>query len=109
MDDFLATEVAMGRIDGPFTISQAHAIFGGHFHTTVLSLVKKLGSTALQLIRHHSKEDHLGESTNGWIDSAINATKYFSAADTADFVSIFLYFYYPPHPHSSCRSFFTWQ
>jgi len=93
MDNFLAAEVTTGCMDGPFTVAQAHAIFGGHFRTAPLGLVEKPGSTSLRLIRHLSKLDHLGGSTNGWIDLSVNATKYFSAADAADFVSFFFYIF----------------
>jgi len=93
MDAFMATEVASCQMDSPFMVPQAHSIFGSHFHTAPLGLVEKLGSSALCLIFHHSKEDHLSESTNGWIDTNINAMKYFSAADTADFVSLIFVLY----------------
>jgi len=43
MDDFLASEVAMGWIDGPFTVAQAHVGFGGHFRTAPLGLVESQG------------------------------------------------------------------
>jgi len=59
MDDFMAAEVASGCINGPFTVPQACTIFGSHFHTAPLGLVEKPVSSALWLIRHHSKVDHL--------------------------------------------------
>jgi len=88
MDHFLASEIATGHIDGPFSISQAHTIFKGHFHTAPLGLVEKPGSDMLCMIHHHSKDDPFGHSTNGWLDASINAMKYYSAADAAEFVSI---------------------
>src|SRR5882724_10368840 len=54
MDGFLASEVAMGQIDGPFTIDQAHANFSGHCYTAPLGLVEEPGPTTLQMIHHHS-------------------------------------------------------
>jgi len=74
MDDFLVAEVASGRINGPFSIAQAHSIFGSHFCTTPLGLVEKPGSDTLHMICHHSKKDCYGQSTNGWLDPAVNAT-----------------------------------
>ena len=47
MDNFLASEVTAGQINSPFTVAQAHDIFGGHFYTALLGLVEKPGSTAL--------------------------------------------------------------
>src|SRR5882724_2634469 len=55
MDNFLVAEVTTGRMEGPFTVAQVHAIFGSHFCTAPLCLVEKLGSTALCLICHLSK------------------------------------------------------
>jgi len=43
MNKFLASEVATGHIDGPFTKDQAHTIFNGHFHTAPLGLIEKPG------------------------------------------------------------------
>jgi len=40
-------EVASGRMDGPFTIEEAHSIYGGHFWMCPLGLVEKPGSTDL--------------------------------------------------------------
>jgi len=74
MDEFLASKVAMGQIDGPFTVTQAHVVFGGHFRTAPLG-----------------KEDPFGQSTNGWVNSSLNATKYYSVTDAVDFVSSFIY------------------
>ena len=52
-----------------------------------LGLVEKPGSSSLWMIHHHSKEDSFGQSTNGWIDTSLNATKYYSATNAADIVS----------------------
>ena len=78
----------MGRMDGPFTIDEAHSIFASHFRTAPLGFVEKPGSSALRLIRHHSKLDSFSTSTNGWLDSSISPTKFYSAADAADYVSV---------------------
>ena len=87
MDSFLADEVASGHMDGPYSIETVHHIFNGHFRTAPLGFVEKLGSSALHLICHHSKEDHLGSSTNGWIHTSPGATKFYSAVHAAKFVS----------------------
>jgi hypothetical protein len=85
----LASEVASGRMGGPFTVEEAHRLFEGHFRTSPLGLVPKPGkcSDDLRLIRHLSKKDHLGFSTNDWLNSDDFPTKWFSAAHCADFVS----------------------
>jgi len=80
-------EVAAGRMDGPFSIRQAHTIYGGHFRTCPLGLVEKPGSTDLRMICHFSKEDQFGHSMNSWVDSDDFPTHWFTAAETANFVS----------------------
>jgi len=96
-------EVAAGHMDGPFTTAEAHSIYGGHFRTCPLGLVEKPGSSALRMIRHFSKEDQFGQSTNGWVDSDNFPTRWFTAAETANFVSVVLRFislsntFFAPH------------
>ena len=97
ISNLIAEEVAAGRMDGPYTIEQAHVIYGGHFRTCPLGLVEKPGSSALRMIRHFSKEDQFGDSTNSWVDSVDFPTRWFTAAQTADFVSLDLT-YFPESP-----------
>ena len=92
-------------MDGPYTIEQAHVIYGGHFCTCPLGLVEKLGSSALRMIHHFSKEDQFGDSTNSWVDSVDFLTRWFTAMQTADFMSLDLT-YFPKFPFSMCL-FFT--
>jgi len=81
-------------MDSPFSIEQPHDIYSCHFRTCLLGLVKKPSSTALRMIHHFSKEDHLGQSTNGWLDSDDFLTLWFTALQTADFVSLAFYSLY---------------
>jgi len=67
--DLIMTEVTAGCMDGPFTIEQAHTIYGSHFRMCPLGLKEKHGSMALHMIHHFLKEDHLGISMNSWVDS----------------------------------------
>jgi len=56
-------------MSGPFSIDEAHAIFGGHFHTSPLGLVEKVPSDgSWQMIQHLSKMDNMGFSTNDALD-----------------------------------------
>jgi len=93
---FLAKEITSSCMDGPYSIDMAHQIFKGHFWTAPLGLVEKPSSGALHLIRHHSKEDQLGLPTNGWIDTSSGATKFYSAAHAANFVSVVSTLAYSP-------------
>jgi len=109
MDKFLEDEVAASRIDSPFSIQDAHIIFDGHFCMAPLGFVEKPGSTTLQLICHHSKEDHAGFFTNGWLDPSIRVIRFYTASDAADFMSILFYLHFPYlHPFGIC-AFFIWQ
>ncbi|KAF8503143.1 hypothetical protein JB92DRAFT_3123482 [Gautieria morchelliformis] len=71
VSDDMASKLAAGRLSSLFTVSKAHTIFGGHFRTSTLGLVPKHGKdpNTLQLIRHLSKKDSQGYSTNDWLDS----------------------------------------
>ena len=89
--NLIAGEVLAGRMDRPFSVEEAHLIYGGHFRTCPLGLVEKPGSVDLHMIRHFSKEDHFGHSTNGWLDSDNFPTRWFTACQTAEFVS-YLFF-----------------
>ena len=61
-----------------------------------LGFIEKPGSTALRLIRHHSKEDAFGQSMNSWLDLSMDATMFYTAADATNFVSLTSHFYSPP-------------
>ena len=100
MDSFLVEEVASGHMDSPYSIKQAHSIFKGHFQTAPLGFIEKPGSSTLCLICHHLKEDHLGMSTNVWINASTGATKFYSVAHAAHLVSDYIHsLRLPPSPH----------
>ena len=72
------------------------AVISGLAH----QLVEKPGSTALRMICHFSKEDHLGQSMNSWLDSDDFLVFWFTASQTADFVSLsFIIFPFGRSPH----------
>jgi len=87
MDNFIQEELNSSQFDGPYTVEEAHKIFGGHFCTAPLGFVEKPSSMSLRLIHHHLKEDDFGQSTNSWLDPSVDATRFYMAADTAEFVS----------------------
>jgi len=88
MDNFIQEELDARCFDRPFMTEEAHLIFSGHFHTAPLGFIEKPGSTMLRLIHPHSKEDTIGNSTNGWLDPLQEATKFYTAADAVDFLSV---------------------
>jgi len=90
MDNFIQEELDASCFDGPFSVDKAHKIFSGHFCTAPLGFIEKPGSTALCLICHHSKIDLYGDSMNSWLDPTIDVTKFYTAVDAADSVSIHL-------------------
>jgi len=74
-------------MSGPFTIEQALVIFGGPFHSSLVSLVGKIpGDSVCRMIRHLSKWDDAGHSKKGWIDSDEFPTTYFAASWAIQFV-----------------------
>src|SRR5882672_8555299 len=78
----------------PFTISQASIIFDGPFHSSPVGLIEKItGNGIWWMIRHLSKHNEEGQSTNGWIDSDEFPTTYFVASWVCQFVS----FFFCPH------------
>src|SRR5882724_8342689 len=90
-------------MSGPFTVSEATEIFGGFFHCSPVGLVEKIpGDGNWRMIRHLSKQDNDGNSTNNWLDSDDFPTTYFTSTWVAQFVS-FLSLYYLPPPFPSCN------
>ena len=87
MDNFIQEELTAGHFDGPFSVEEAHEIFGGHFCMAPLGFVEKPGLSLLRLFHHHSKENKFGHSTNEWLDPSLDATRFYTAADAADLVS----------------------
>src|SRR5882672_7662252 len=96
--NLISGEVSAGHMDGPFSVEEAHLIYGGHFRTCPLGLVEKPGSVDLRMIRHFSKEDQFGRSTNSWLDSDDFPTHWFTVAETADFVSTSFTLFAPSTP-----------
>ena len=88
IDNELQTETQAHRMSGPYTINQAHTIFCGHFHTSPVGLVEKHPRDGIwRMIRHLSKQDDEGCSTNGWVDSNNFPTFYYPAATVVAYVS----------------------
>ena len=88
ISSLIAQEVVAGCMDGPFSVDEAHVIYGGHFRTCPLGLVQKPGSAALCMICHFSKLDQFSGSTNGWVNSDDFPTSWYSAAQMADFMGV---------------------
>ena len=78
----------------PFTLEQASVIFDAPFHSLPLGLVEKVpGDGQWRIIRHLSKQDDEGQSTNAWVDSDEFPTVYFAASRVCHYVC-------PPALHS---------
>jgi hypothetical protein len=88
IDNYLAGEVAAGRMSGPYSIEEAHAFFGGHFRTAPLGLVEKEpGLGKWRMIQNNSAVDAGGDSTNSWLDAKDILVRWHSCAAMADIVS----------------------
>ena len=70
IDEHIQEETSAGWMSGPFTVEEAHIIFGGHFRTTPLGLIQKEpGSAKWRLIRNASKKDSCSISVNSMLNS----------------------------------------
>jgi hypothetical protein len=87
--DYLADEVALSRMSGPYTISQVEHELGGFFVSCPLGLVEKAGEPGkFRIIRdlsYHNKED--GYSVNEHLDADDFPTEWGTAAQVAEIVS----------------------
>jgi len=91
----LEVEVSAHHMSGPFTLEQASVFFGGPFCSSPVGLVEKVpGDSQWRMIRHLSKQDDEGHSSNGWVvDSDEFPTIYFTASWVCHYVG--------PSPHHS--------
>ena len=87
VSDYIAEEVTLGHIAGPFTQEETHLVAKGHFRTVPVGLVEKDSSKGtFCMIQHFSKEDELGISVNSQIDSDDFPTCWHSAYTMAGYV-----------------------
>ncbi|KAK6967055.1 hypothetical protein R3P38DRAFT_3509002 [Favolaschia claudopus] len=85
IDNYLAGEVAAGRMSGPYSVEEAHAFFGGHFRTAPLGLVEKEpGLGKWRMVQNNSVLDSSGDSTNSWLDAKDILIKWSTCANMAD-------------------------
>ncbi len=89
IDEYLAEEIEAGRMSASLTIEQARTFFGGHFRTAPMGVVEQDGK--FRVIHNHSALDSEGVSTNSWLDASENPTKFYTAAQFADAVSLLLH------------------
>jgi len=94
--NLIAEEVTLGCMDGLYSIEEVHLIYGSHFHTCLLGLMEKPGLVNLQMICHFSKEDQFILSRNRWLDSDEFLTRWFTACQTAEFMSYYAVIVYFP-------------
>ena len=85
----LLNEISSGCMSGPFSVDEVHIIFNGHFQTSPVGLVKKTpGDGIWWMIRHLSKTDHRGFSTNDTLDSNDFPTLFFSTVHVANLICL---------------------
>jgi hypothetical protein len=90
VESFIEEERSLGRVSGPYTITEAFVFFGGHFRTAPIGFVEKEPLSAKwRMIRNLSAVDCFGASTNGWLDAADDPITWYSCAAMADIVSTF--------------------
>ena len=96
IDEYLIEETNAGHMSRGLTVDQAVFFFGGHFQTAPLGVVEQDGK--FRVIHNLSAIDPDGYSTNSWLDSSENATKFYSAAQFAEAVSLNFTFFKPGFP-----------
>ena len=87
------------------TMDQAHTFFGGHFRTAPMGVVEEEGK--FRVVHNHSALDCDGVSTNSWLDASENPTKFYTAAQFAEAVS--LNSYWPFRSHLSSHFWALYQ
>ena len=81
-------------MSGPFMVAEATKIFGGFFRCSPVGLIEKVPRDGIwRMVRHLSKQDNDGNSTNNWIDSDDFPTTYFTSIWVTQFVSLLFIIY----------------
>jgi len=87
MDNFLASEVGWAELTAHSLVAKRSTMF---LEVTYKQLPQAWSKSQAPLPFDDLPSlqgGHLSQSTNRWIDSSFNTKKYYSAADTADFLS----------------------
>jgi hypothetical protein len=85
-------EIKLGRMSGPFTKDEVHAILGGHFASSPLGVVEKSSEPSkFRVVRDLSYRNVDGYSVNSHLDSDDFPTEWGTAAQVADLVSLFTF------------------
>lgn len=89
VDTHFLDELKAGRMSGPYTIEQAHTLFHGHFHTAPIGYIERPpGCGKWRMIQNLSACDHLGISTNDWLDVKDHPIKWHTCTIFANLVSL---------------------
>ncbi|OJT03434.1 hypothetical protein TRAPUB_5853 [Trametes pubescens] len=85
IEDYVAEQVALGHMTGPYSRMRVEEILGSHFRSSPLSVVEKAGSVGKwRLIQNCSFPDEFGISVNDMIDSDDFPMKWGTAAEVAE-------------------------
>ncbi|OBZ79912.1 hypothetical protein A0H81_00724 [Grifola frondosa] len=84
---YIAEQVELGRMTGPYTRSEVEKILGSNFVSSPLAVIEKAGSRGkLRLVQNCSFKDENGISVNSQINSEDFPTKWGTAAQVAEIV-----------------------
>lgn len=87
VDALILDELKAERISGPYTFDEAHVLFRGHFRTVLLGFIERPpGCGKWRMIRNLSARDHLGVSTNDWLDAKDHSIRWHTCTVFADMV-----------------------
>lgn len=89
---YVAEQVSLGRMTGPYTQLQVESILGSKFVSSPVSVVRDVGSSKLRLVQNCSYRGERGVSVNDHINSDNFPTTWGTAAVVAEIVSVLFAF-----------------
>jgi hypothetical protein len=110
VDAHFLEELAAARMSGPYTVDEAHLLFHGHFRTAPIGFIERPpGCGKWRMVQNLSARDHLGVSTNDWLDAKEHPTRWHTCAMFADMVN-YLTILLPCFTHSCsyCLPMWAW-
>ncbi len=89
IEQYIQEQVDLGHMTGPYERARVEQMLGSPFRSSPLAVTEKPGSTSgWRLVQNCSFSDQHGVSVNDMIDSDDFPTKWGTAAEVAEIVSV---------------------